>query len=193
MGAPQPPTKDPGWAVTEMVKLGLQYYISGRSAAIAGFNPVAGNLLHHAVEMLLKAQLLKAYSLKEIKTRYGHNLLAAWTDFKGMLPLEDLGHLDQAITDLDVFDDIRYPDLILEKGASMAVSWGQQKPAVTTRGGPTLPEYFLYVNDIDHLVATIFRVSGWNPKFFAFIFFKSEARTALDYQNKNLHSADFLA
>ena len=44
---------------SEYLRLALQYYIAGRSAYFALSWPVAGNLLHHAVEMLLKYLLVE--------------------------------------------------------------------------------------------------------------------------------------
>ena len=38
-------------------RFGFQYYVAGRFAVIAQFSPVAANLLHHAIEMLLKGEL----------------------------------------------------------------------------------------------------------------------------------------
>src|SRR6202043_1798471 len=35
----------------------MQYYTIGRYSVLAGVNPVAGNLLHHAIEMFLKGAL----------------------------------------------------------------------------------------------------------------------------------------
>jgi hypothetical protein len=37
----------------------LQYWIAGRYAAASSFNPVAANLLHHAIELLLKAAIAR--------------------------------------------------------------------------------------------------------------------------------------
>jgi hypothetical protein len=41
----------------ELMKLGVQYYVAARSAALVGATlmPVCGNLYHHALEMFLKA------------------------------------------------------------------------------------------------------------------------------------------
>jgi hypothetical protein len=47
---------DPGRLSQELIERGLQYYVNGRYATIAGFL-VAGNLFHHAIEMLLKGGL----------------------------------------------------------------------------------------------------------------------------------------
>jgi hypothetical protein len=70
--------------------LGIQYYVAGRQAALAGLMPITGNLFHHSVEMLLKGQLAKRLPLKTIKDSYNHNLKKAWADFKAMFPQEGL-------------------------------------------------------------------------------------------------------
>src|SRR5439155_19066176 len=49
-----------------------QYYVVGRMAARAGFLPVYGNLLHHAVEMYVKAALIGVVSLENLKRKYIH-------------------------------------------------------------------------------------------------------------------------
>jgi hypothetical protein len=43
---------------------GSQYYIVGRFAVFAWLKPVGGNILHHAIEQLLKGALSKAMPLK---------------------------------------------------------------------------------------------------------------------------------
>ena len=42
----------------EFLRPGTQYYIAARYAVLAHFDPVAGNIFHHAVEMILKGILL---------------------------------------------------------------------------------------------------------------------------------------
>lgn len=39
---------------SRFLDLALQYHVAGRSAYFAFSMPIAGNLLHHAIEMLLK-------------------------------------------------------------------------------------------------------------------------------------------
>src|SRR5882757_8871087 len=64
-----------------------QYYVAGRFAVHAGLNPVAANLMHHAVEMYLKGALLKskAKTLKELKDKFGHSLPKCWDAFKAQV------------------------------------------------------------------------------------------------------------
>lgn len=46
--------------------------------------PVGANLLHHALEMYLKAHLCKTVSTKDLKDKkkFGHSLIKAWEKFK---------------------------------------------------------------------------------------------------------------
>ena len=43
------------------------YYVAGRLAARVGLVPVYGNLLHHAVEMYLKTELVKVVSREDLR------------------------------------------------------------------------------------------------------------------------------
>src|SRR5437764_1206031 len=98
----------------EFLRLGVQYYIAGRSAFMAGLVPVCGNLFHHAVELLLKAKLSRTRMLGELSQRpYGHNLRLRWSALKAGFPNEVLGQLDDPIAALDRFENIRYPDSIV--------------------------------------------------------------------------------
>jgi hypothetical protein len=146
-----------------LFKVGMQYTIAGRAAARGQLVPVAGNLLHHAVEMLLKGELSKTLPLDEIKKQYGHLLVKTWDAFKALHSGEDLSGFDQLIADLDRFEKIRYPDEYLKHGAMMTIGWGSLKPAVRQLMGPKLPEYCLYVNEVDALVARLFKVCRINP------------------------------
>jgi hypothetical protein len=145
-----------------LFKIGMQYYIAGRAAAQGQLIPVAGNLIHHAVEMLLKGELSKTRSLEEIR-RYQHRLIETWNAFKALHPDQDLSSFDQLIADLDRFEKIRYPDEYIKHGAMMAIGWGTLKPAVNQLVGPKVPEYCLYVNEVDALVARLFKVCHINP------------------------------
>jgi hypothetical protein len=46
--------------------LGSQYYIAGRFLTLAQTIPVAGNLLHHAIEMCLKGALTQSHTLEKL-------------------------------------------------------------------------------------------------------------------------------
>src|SRR4051812_17203361 len=146
-----------------LFKVGMQYYIAGRAAARWQLVPIAGNLLHHAIEMLLKGELSKTLRLEDIKKQYGHLLVKTWNAFKATHPGEDLAGFDQLVADLDRFEGIRYPDEYIKSGAVMSLGWGTLKPAIRQMVGPKLPEYYLYVNEVDVLVARLFKVCKINP------------------------------
>jgi hypothetical protein len=145
--------------------VGMQYYIAGRAAAQAQLVPVAGNLLHHAVEMLLKGDLSRTVPLGDLKNKYGHRLIKTWDAFKMNHSGDDLSAYDEQIGELDRFDKIRYPDDYFKHGALMAVGWGDrtQSPTVRQAFGPKVPEYILYVNEVDTLIARLFKLCRINP------------------------------
>ena len=145
---------------------GTQYYIAGRFAAFAGLSPVVGNLLHHALEMYLKGRLSKTKTLSELKN-LSHNLPRIWGDFKAQFRPPALAQFEGVVTALHAFEELRYPDSVLAKGMSCTISI--QRPSATV--GPTVigvavPHYDLCLEDIDKLVATVFKVVPVNPNFF---------------------------
>ncbi len=74
----------------EYLNIAIQYYVAGRSAIFAGSIPVAGNLVHHAFEMLLKYLLLSSFSTRQLKKEFGHNLNKLWRAFKKVAKEPDL-------------------------------------------------------------------------------------------------------
>ena len=98
-------TVDPRW-----VSWAIQYYVAGRFAASADFNPIHANLLHHAVEMFLKTALIDIVDAKEMKDRYGHDLIKLWQRFKEETADPALDQYDETIQALHKFEKIRYPD-----------------------------------------------------------------------------------
>ena len=78
------------------VTIAVQYYVAGRQAAIAQLFPVSGNLLHHAVEMLLKGALCRTKSLEELRANR-HNLKRSWNAFRASFPEEELAEFTPAV------------------------------------------------------------------------------------------------
>jgi hypothetical protein len=99
----------------EFFKSAMQYYVAGRFAAFAHFNPVTGNLLHHAIEMFLKGSLSKELTLDELE-KLGHNLPRIWTQFKTQANDPSLDQFDENICKLHAYKELRYPDSMLTKG-----------------------------------------------------------------------------
>jgi hypothetical protein len=94
----------------QYLRTAIQYYISGRSATCAFSMPVAGNLFHHAVEMLLKFVLIQnSYSADQLKNKFGHDLNRLWIEVKSILKDPALDKFDELISGLNEFEDLRYP------------------------------------------------------------------------------------
>ena len=73
-----------------------QYYVVGRYAVFSNLTPVAGDLLHHAVEMALKGHLASSRSASDLKGPK-HSLTKLWRAFKKSLPMADLKKYDIVI------------------------------------------------------------------------------------------------
>ena len=151
----------------EFFSLGGQYYVAGRAAALAGLQPVCGNLFHHAIEMLLKARLSQKCSTMELKATR-HSLSKAWSIFKQQFPGVDLSRFDIVISELDPFENIRYPDSIIKEGAKVHLEW-QRSHVIAAPVAPSANgtgECRVVVNDVDALVAEIFKVCHRHPRFY---------------------------
>jgi hypothetical protein len=164
-----------------------QYYVAARLAMRAQCVPVTGTLFHHAVEMLLKGGLARNRSPSELKDM-GHNLKKIWRAFKEDFPGPDLIQYDKAISGLDKFKDIRYPEEILRHGMSLSAEWWGPPGEVTAYGGiKTTRRYVLLVSEIDALVADVFKTCSWNPG--VFMGSNPTALEAIRYRNDQ---AEFL-
>src|SRR4029453_8796918 len=89
-----------------------QYYIAGRLAARSRLAPIHGNLLHHAVEMYLKAALVGVVTPKEMRDEYGHDLEKLWARFKMKVADPALDRFDAPIPPPQKFGDPRTPHTI---------------------------------------------------------------------------------
>jgi hypothetical protein len=146
------------------VRSGYEYYANARFAMRAQSSRVCGNLFHHAVEMLLKADLAKSGKPLEELERMRHNLKRLWRAYKRDHPNAALARHDTTINRLDKHEDIRYPNPALGSiGVSM--EWSGEPGSVKTYGRMESPkQYAVVVSDIDDLVADIVRTSSWNPR-----------------------------
>jgi HEPN domain-containing protein len=100
----------------------IQYHVSARFAAIAGFIPVSGNLAHHAVEMYLKGYLCRNLTEKE-RRRLGHSLRKIWRKVKQDIGDSTLDTFDATISAIDHFERIRYPEEIARSGMTATVGF----------------------------------------------------------------------
>jgi hypothetical protein len=157
---------------------GTQYYIAGRFGAFAALNPIAGNLMHHAIEHLLKGGLAKTKSLDELaKKPFGHNLPGIWGAFKTQANDPNLARFDRVISTLHEFEELRYPNSVMVKGMQCTFNITKAGAAMTTSSSTLLqpPQYNLVLEEIDELVEAIFKTVGRNLKTYVGRAFKREA------------------
>jgi hypothetical protein len=144
-------------------RYGCQYYVAGRYGVFAALIPVAGNLHHHAIEMLLKGALSKSMSLEDMKkTKLRHKLDKIWDAFKTQTGDASLSRFDKVIEELNKFEDIRYPDELLKKGASMMFDVTKAGAAMSFVSGVSEPQYKFCLEEIDELVGEIFKIASRN-------------------------------
>ena len=145
--------------------------------------PVCGNLFHHAVEMLLKGAIAPKREPAELK-EIGHNLKALWRKFKADFPDPNPNRHDRTISVLDKLEDIRYPDAIKAHSIGWTAQWSGPAGTVTTYGRMKTPkEYAIVVDDIDDLVADVFKISSWNAS--SFMGTNRDALEAITRRNKH--------
>lgn len=159
-------TKEAAISQTEFLSLGIHYYLVGRFAALGHLMPVAGNLLHHSIEMLLKGALSEWLSFKRLKD-LGHNLPKLWQEYKKREDTSELGKVEWAIDKLDKFEAIRYPDGYLRNGAEITLKIHRAEPNFFgSEGIPTIHSYELALEDVDEAMMLLFRKLRINPDFF---------------------------
>ena len=172
------------------LEYGLQYYVAGRFATAHRFMPVSANILHHAVELLLKACLahddpldrIREYGRHPSKGGYGHDLKLLWRDFKARQTVPVPAEFDAVIDGLHDFEDIRYPETLVRDGATISIGlFETQGPPIQVDGQTPANLYVLQLPQIDRLMGLLFAASGANPP--AFLPRITEDTTALMYYN----------
>lgn len=158
------PTPEQMAAQFQFALLAVQYYTSGRFAALTHCLPVAGNLLHHAIEMFLKCALVRTLTLAELKT-LGHKLPVLWARFRSIHTDQTYVDLDEAIVELDRFEQLRYPDSVVKEG--MQVSFVILKAQFARLPKGPQPPYHLVLEDVDLLAQIAAHTSGLSAQAFS--------------------------
>lgn len=136
-----------------------QYYMSGRFAAFTHCLPVAGSLLHHAIECFLKSGLVEVHSLRDLRSRrFGHSLTNLWSEFKTLCPSSGLNVYDKSVAELDQFERLRYPDLMVSQG--MQVSMVVLNSQFTRLPNGPQPPFHLVIESVDVLAKVIADACG---------------------------------
>lgn len=179
------PRKDPERIIDEFFKHVVQYYVAGRYAVFAALMPVAANLIHHAIEMLLKGALSKTMSAEKLRDKLRHRLWRIWKESKRLANDPALANYDRVIKELDKFESIRYPDELLKKGATISFEITKVGASQFKTIGVSEPQYKLCLEEIDEIVATVFRVASRNPKAFLHSLMREDARQYLFRDNRS--------
>jgi hypothetical protein len=151
-------------ARVEFFRLGVGYYVVGRFAAFSQLFPVAGNLLHHAIEMFLKGALVRSVGLGALKG-IKHDLKKLWSEFKKHHTSTESDSFDEAIGELHRFGRLRYPDVVIGEGMELTFDVFREHRVETSSPGKPLPRYSLVLEDVDALVKFISQNQRVNPRF----------------------------
>lgn len=134
----------------ELLPLAVQHYVAGRMLALQLQTHVAGNVLHHAVELFIKAELSGTATIDDLKNKYRHNLKKLWVAYCS-LHAGTPSDFVTTINDLDAFEEIRYPTAEKE---SISQHYSLYKDAAGRRMGAP-GAYSLTLESIDELIAFV--------------------------------------
>jgi hypothetical protein len=140
----------------------LEYYVVARFSALAGFTLIAGNLYHHAVEMILKSRLSETHTTAEL-IKWSHNLQKLWPVYLKERGNPSLDKFNGTIQELNEFESIRYPEKVINEGAQITFSMTvSERPTVLVdhSGAPKVPTYHLSIQELDLLIAELFAASS---------------------------------
>src|SRR6266567_5390434 len=125
-------------ARADFFRLGMHYYIVGRFATLTGLFPMAGNLLHHAIEMFLKGALVRVIGLDALRT-IGHDLNRLWQAFKSHFPFAEAASFDKPIAEMHRFERLRYPDVAIREGMEATLAIFREHSIETPGSGESPP------------------------------------------------------
>lgn len=174
---------DKGQRNEEYLKIGVQYYLSARAASFAYLTPVAGNLFHHAIEMFFKFLLLDELTARQLKDKFGHNLLKLWKYYKIQQNDKKLNRNNSLVKKLNDFEELRYPT---GKGYMIFIDFRRGYHSHVKQPSPVkMPkEYRLNLEEIDEFITIILKKTV-NPDWIKNLLFHGNAKGL--YEKDNLH------
>ncbi len=160
-----PRTEDP----YHFLDLALGYYLTGRFAAVNRLN-IAPNLIHLAVELLIKFTLLKDVSenqrsaaTEKVKNDYGHNLEKLWAEYKREVARADLVRFDPVIKNLHRWEALRYGGF--PNATSIVMGVGLIRGQLSASHVKACDTYDFGLHEVDDLFAAMIAASSLNPAF----------------------------
>jgi hypothetical protein len=154
------------------IRYGLEYYVLGRFATAHGFISVNANVLHHGVELLLKACLAKDDPIEKIrlygnrKGGYYHDIVQLWQEFKLRQNVPPPVEFDAIVEGLHEFERIRYPEFLIRDGGMIRIDIFDVENPPTENSGMPEKQYALKLPEIDRLMGLLLAASGANESFF---------------------------
>jgi hypothetical protein len=125
--------------------------------------------------MLLKACLahgdpvarIREYGNSPKKGGYGHDIRLLWKEFKSRQGTPVPSEFDAIVEGLHKFEEIRYPEKLVQNGATISLGpFECEGPPITRNGQVPKNSYVLMLPQIDRLVGLLFDASGANPLVF---------------------------
>ena len=138
------------------------------------------NLFHHAVEMMIKCDLAKTLTVKDLRA-LGHKLGDLWIEFKRRNSGANLSHLDPAIDNLSRCEVLRYPDWLPSGGATYGIVPTEADKGKASGSANT---YVMSLEEIDQLFAELIVTLGVQDLFQVTMMGPATAQT---YAERNLH------
>jgi hypothetical protein len=149
--------------------LSLSYYLTGRFAALNHLE-MAPNLMHHAIELLIKFGLLKdvpeqqrSDATAELGKKYDHRLNALWAQFKQQVASADLSRFDLVVFNLHRWEKLRYGGF--PEGAQIIRGIGLERGYLSASSVTKANTYDFGLREVDELYATLIEASNLNPAF----------------------------
>jgi hypothetical protein len=177
----------PFQADTHWINLGVQYYASARHAFICSFHPVAANLFHLAVELLLKAGLAQELSEKELQ-EIGHWLPKAWEKLKERANDSSLCAFDKTIAELDRWERVRYPALAGTMMSAYSTKFWRDTGPRFVIDSPELAKqsYHITLEEMDELFRALIHMYGLTDYVKSLLLDDPDVRKAYETRNKHL-------
>jgi hypothetical protein len=146
-----------------MFNVGLEYYVTARTAVFHDHYQVAGNLFHHAFEMMLKGLLFaRSVHVPQVLRQHRHNLPWFWSEVLPILGF-DGGRFDEFIEDLHRWELVRFGDFPEGKTRSLQIEGVRYKRAVPMAMNVDL--YLLCLVDADELFMLLTREMAWPAQY----------------------------
>jgi len=166
----------------QFLVIGIQYYLTGRQATLCGLMPVSGNLVHHAIEMILKAGLLERFDSAELKKDFHHRLPKIWSQFKNLAADSSLGQFDELITEIHKWAEIRYPYFPRGKALAMTAEILRFPRTIVQ---PDDDLYTINLEAVDEFMKVLMNVLQVNPEFLKTVMLRQESRDLYERENRH--------